>query len=251
MFTRIQPLADQVRKQILQWIQSNRIDASGGTLPSETEMAEMFATSRATVREALAQLERSRLVIRRQGSGTYLSPAFHKLTRIINELSDPLNIIDQQGSAGVGRMDRSLVPAGVEAAGALEIDPQDLTVHLSIQYLSGGSPAACLEAVIPVYGLPADGSRLPPFSGLLRFAYEVSGRPPTYAITTLRAIAAVEPVAGLLEVPAGHPLMEMNELYLTDSGRPAFQARLSLLSTKVDLELLRNSDQSAEQVVIW
>jgi DNA-binding GntR family transcriptional regulator len=64
---------------------------------SEMEIAEILNTSRATVREALAQLERDRVIIRKQGSRTYINPTVRHLTSTFNELLDPETFIISQG----------------------------------------------------------------------------------------------------------------------------------------------------------
>jgi DNA-binding GntR family transcriptional regulator len=96
-----------------------------------------------------------------------------------------------------------------------------------------------------------DNAKLPPFSGLARFASEISGWNATHTITNIQAIGAMEPIASLLKINAGHPILLMKELYLTDLGQPAFQSTIYFLSNKVELNLLRNSDQSLNQIVIW
>ena len=57
MVTRNLPLAEQVRLRILEWIHDGTLGLGDGSLPSETEIAERLNTSRATVREALSQLD--------------------------------------------------------------------------------------------------------------------------------------------------------------------------------------------------
>jgi len=252
MITRSQPLADQVRRQILQWIQANRSDHEGGALPSETELAEMFATSRATVREALAELERGRLVIRRQGSGTYVSPAFSRLANIVNELNDPMQLIEQQGcTVAIGRKEHDQAPAGEAVSGLLEIAPDDPVLNLRVLYLADGLSAAGLVGIIPLMRSLAHPARLPSFGGLVRFAADVSGLTATHSITSLKAIGADESLASFMGIPAGQPVQVMDELYLTDYGHPAFHSSLYLLSDRIQLDLLRNSDQAADHVVIW
>ncbi len=252
MITRSQSLADQLHKELLNWIHTNRTGQNGGSLPSETEFAEMFSTSRATIREALARLERERLVIRRHGAGTFISPSFHKLSDTINELNDPLTMIKRQGTnASVEKLEYSLGPVSEDSCHTLEIKEGDLAVHLHIRYVSYGAPVATLKAVIPVLDFYVNNSSLPHFSGLAHFASEVSGWTATHSIANIQAAAAAEPIASLLHIPTGHPLMVMKELYLTDLGQPAFQSTLYILSDKVELNLLRNSDQSMNQIVIW
>ena len=62
-------IADWLRKNI----RSNNFKA-GEKLMSEHALCDMFATSRHTVRAAIAALEKECLVVRKQGSGTYINP---------------------------------------------------------------------------------------------------------------------------------------------------------------------------------
>jgi DNA-binding GntR family transcriptional regulator len=252
MITRSQSLADQVYMEILSWIQSNRLPESGGVLPSETELSEMFSTSRATIREALAELERGRLVIRRQGSGTYVSPAFHKLTRTLNGLNDPLTLLQWSGAvASVDRLECTLGTASESQAASLELDPGASLVALRILYLLEGIPAAWLQAIIPAVTKYANGLPLPTFSGLMGYAREISGRSISHSLTALRALGADEQLANFLRIQKGYPLLALDELYLSDQGSPVFQSTLNILTDKIDLQMLRNSDQSSNQIVIW
>jgi GntR family transcriptional regulator len=252
MLTRGQSLADQVHKALLNWIQTHQVEQNGGALPSETEFAEIFSTSRATVREALARLERERLVIRRHGAGTFISPSFQKLSNTINELNDPLIMINRQGaSAVVDKLEYFLGPVSEDSGRVLEIKPDDMVVHLRLCYLLDGVPTIGLEAIIPVLEFYVDNSSLPAFSRLARFASEVSGWNATHSIANIQAATADEPITSLLQIPVGHPVMVMKEVYFTDLGQPAFQSTLYILSNKVELDLLRNSDQSMNQIVIW
>ena len=251
MINRSQSLADQVYKEILIWIQSNRLDESGGALPSETELSEMFSTSRATIREALAELERERLVIRRHGAGTFVSPAFNKLTQTLNGLNDPLNLLQRGRTASIGMLQYSPGTASESLAASLEIDPGDALVNLHILYLLDGTPAAWLEAVIPAISKYANGAPLPPFSGLIIFAREISGRSISHSLTTLKAVGADEDMAGMLQITPRHPILALHELYLSDQGSPVFSSTLNILTEKIDLQMLRNSDQSTNQIVIW
>lgn len=252
MITRSQSLADQVYMEILSWIQSNRLHESGGALPSETELSEMFSTSRATIREALAELERGRLVIRRQGSGTYVSPAFHKLIRTLNGLNDPLALLQRGGAVvSVGKLEFALGTASESQSFSLEIDPGAPQVTLRILYLLESAPAAWLQAIIPAVTKYANGLPLPAFSGLMGFAREISGRSISHSLTALKAVGADKHLSDFLQVPKGYPLMVLEELYLSDQGSPVFQSTLNIITDKIDLQMLRNTDQSSNQIVIW
>jgi GntR family transcriptional regulator len=254
--TRNLPLADQVRNRLLEWIQSDQPELADGVLPSEAELAEQFDTSRATIREALAQLERDRIVIRRQGAGTFINPALRKLTSTVNELVDPLTLIEQAGyRATLGGFERQESLAGEEAAGLLGIPPDSATVVIQALYLADDTPALHLQASIPIDDIPSgeapSGIPALPFYALGAYAAEVSGRSATHSIATIKAEAAGEALALRLGVPAGSPLLTLQEIYLTDQGRPAFLCRMSLISERIALQLLRNSYRPAQNVAIW
>ena len=58
-------------KQVLAEI--NGMKYPDGKLPTEAELCQQFQASRQTVRKALAQLELQEIIVRRQGSGTYVN----------------------------------------------------------------------------------------------------------------------------------------------------------------------------------
>lgn len=66
----------------------------GERLPAERDLANHFDASRSTVREALRQLEEINLVIRRVGSGTFVSYRPLLDPDSIAELTSPIELID-------------------------------------------------------------------------------------------------------------------------------------------------------------
>ncbi len=78
MVRRNVPLVEQVILELLADIDRGEYVRSNGMLPSESELAQHFSVSRATVRDALSQLEATGVVIRRQGVGTFVNPFLSK-----------------------------------------------------------------------------------------------------------------------------------------------------------------------------
>ena len=72
-------VADTLRRRIL----SGKLQP-GEILPPERELCEQFATSRITIRRALQILAEDMLVIRRQGSGTYVSATPSRKIPLLN-----------------------------------------------------------------------------------------------------------------------------------------------------------------------
>ena len=72
--------------------------AKNERLPPERELAEAFGVSRNTVRQALQNLEEERLIVRRTGSGTYVSfrpdVSSKALMTEVSESTSPLELID-------------------------------------------------------------------------------------------------------------------------------------------------------------
>jgi DNA-binding FadR family transcriptional regulator len=68
--------------------------ADGERLPAERNLAQHFEASRSTVREALRRLEEAHLVIRRIGSGTFVSHRPTLEQDDIAEVTSPVELID-------------------------------------------------------------------------------------------------------------------------------------------------------------
>ncbi|WP_099469734.1 GntR family transcriptional regulator [Konateibacter massiliensis] len=70
-------------RRIVDWVKSQVESGAinpGEKLNSENELAEMFQMSRQTVRHAISELEKEKIIERRQGSGTYISNVFKRRT---------------------------------------------------------------------------------------------------------------------------------------------------------------------------
>jgi len=68
--------------------------AHGDRLPAERELADQFQTSRSTVRQALQHLESSNLVVRRKGSGTFVTYVPPSDDTHVAEMTNPLQLVD-------------------------------------------------------------------------------------------------------------------------------------------------------------
>jgi GntR family transcriptional regulator len=73
MVSRNLSLSRQVVQEILTGIDAGTLPRVNGMLPSETELGQRFDVSRATIREALSQLEQRGVVLRKHGVGTFVS----------------------------------------------------------------------------------------------------------------------------------------------------------------------------------
>jgi len=84
------PLYFQIKNVIAEQIREGKL-ASGELLPSEHALMQMFIVSRATIRQALGELEIEGLIERRQGVGTFvkakkIEPEIIKLTSFSEDM---------------------------------------------------------------------------------------------------------------------------------------------------------------------
>ena len=82
-------IAVRLRKQILKGDYE-----FGERLPPERQLASYFGTSRSTVREALRQLERTNLITRRIGSGTFVNYREYSSEEEIAETTSPVELME-------------------------------------------------------------------------------------------------------------------------------------------------------------
>jgi len=104
-------LSDQIVAQLRRLILEGKLQP-GQRLPTETELAEKLAVSRASVREALSVLESEGLVERRKNEGTFLRR--YSLQRVLNSVEFPR------------KMDHELFADLVEAREKLELQIVEL-----------------------------------------------------------------------------------------------------------------------------
>ncbi len=252
MLERAMPLVEQVRQQLLRWIRDDTLVAHNGSLPSEAEIAERLAVSRATVRDALARLERDRVIIRRHGAGTYINPTVKEFTAGIDVLRDPAALIELVGhTASVGRHTAHLGRISARAAQALDVPDESPALDLSVIYLAGGRPAVWLQGIVPVGDPP------PPipkqYSTLAQFIGDLTGQVSTHSIASLEAAVAEARLAKLLKITSGRPLMRLVDVYLDDEGTPAFYSESYFTPGLIPLQVLRKTDGVPRRgrVSIW
>ena len=84
-------VADDLRRAI------DAGEFEGGQLPSEPELARRMKISRATLRQAITELEEAGLIRRRHGKGTFVTDHAAALRNILNENSGTSDLIRAAG----------------------------------------------------------------------------------------------------------------------------------------------------------
>jgi GntR family transcriptional regulator len=190
----------------------------GAKLPNEQELAERFAVSRATVREAVRGLHESGYLARRHGSGTYVTGTPRQHT-----LDATLSYLDMIRGSG---MEPGLKLLSTTTRGPVD----DEAVRLA---LAPGEQVVCVERIRTADGHPVVYSRdrLPRrllgagadtvsldaslYGVLARAGVEVR-----QAVATLLPVLADAQVGPLLGVEAGSPLLHLDQTDFDRDGRP-------------------------------
>lgn len=189
----------------------------GTALPAEMELARELGVSQGTVRKALDALTAEQVVVRRQGSGTYVAehtPA-HMLFRFFN-------IYDESGAQVLPDSKPARVATGeVTAAerGRLELEEGARVIRISRIRTRGGSPFMDDRIVLPQDLFPglAEEKDIPnTLYDLFQKRYRIHVAHTEEQVT---AVAATTRLAERLGVKVAAPLLAIDRITYDLSGR--------------------------------
>lgn len=196
----------------------------GARFPTEAELQAEYGVARVTVRQALAALTRDGLLVRRRGAGTMVAPPPKprrslKLTGFIEDL------IAMGLKTRVRVLDFRPLSATPAVAAALELREGAPVWLVRRLRLAGGQPFSHIVAHLP----GGVGERLQrrdlASTPLLRLLETRCGLRLGSATQAIEATAADGYLADVLDVPIGAPLLSIERVVRTTSGRPVEYVR--------------------------
>ena len=217
--TRGRPLlSDVVRNEMRRLILGGEFPV-GSKLPNEDQLCERFGVSRVTVREAVRALIEDGLVVRRRGSGTYVT----RRPLLRNSLDTNFSYTEYLEGSGV-RAGRKLVGmrrtgADDETAAALGVDPGTPVVEVRRIRTADGRPAIYSVDRIPAAFVDPETDR-EAFGGSLYRVLTNAGHPIAHAEAVLSPTIADREFARLLDVAPGTPLQFLRQVDYDDAGEP-------------------------------
>lgn len=220
MITRNISLSRQVAQDLLSGIQTGTLPRENGMLPSEAELCQRYAVSRATVREALSQLEQRGIVLRRHGVGTFVAPQPPPIEAGLEELESIETLARRMGlETRMGDPfveERAATPAEAQA---LQVEANTPVLATARVIMTGERPIAYLVDVVPTAILQrADlddhfrGSILDLF--IRRGDLSLS-----HSRTDILIEPASETIAAKLHIQPGEPLHKLLAQLYTRDGR--------------------------------
>lgn len=192
--------------------------APGARLPNENELARFHRVSRVTVRRALAELEREKLIERRRSAGTRViyQPASKPMTADIGGVLANLAEMGERTSSELRSF--GYVPAPGPVAEALGIEPGQ-RVQRTVRVRSvKGKPFSYLTAHVPEH-IGATYSKDELASQPLLALLERSGARIERASQRISAALAMPDTARALKVRVGSPLIELVRIVFDRNGR--------------------------------
>lgn len=215
------PLYQQIKTLILRSLQSGEW-RPGEAIPSEIELAARFKVSQGTVRKAIDELASENLLMRRQGKGTFVATHAEEQVQYRFLRLAPDQPAALPGSARREFLDCRRLRAPVDVARALQMKAGDMVVEVRRVLHFSGQPVVLDDIWLPGHlfkGLTAD--RLSEYRGPMYGLFESEfGVRMIRAEEKLRAVAADEQDAHLLEVAPGTPLLSVERLAFTYGDQP-------------------------------
>ncbi len=204
-------ISDTLRRQI-----TDGALRPGELLPSEARLCETFGVSRSVVRQALATLERDALVVKSQGRGTVVAAGvaeLHRNVRWVAGLSAQMRALGTRVQTRVLDHTIRAVPASLREVLGVR------ALYLERLRSVDRRPVALIRTWVPLAFAP----HLPRAALQNRSLHEMLESRAGVCITggqrQIRAVAAQEPIAGLLHAPAGLPLLLLEGDTVDADGR--------------------------------
>lgn len=219
MIQRPKPIADQVEALLIAKIQEGEF-APGSRLPPENELAARLGVSRTSIRTALTTLEAKRLVVRRQGDGTYLNRRVMEVNTRLGDEWDFKQMIEDSGRAArIETLKVELQPAGIVEATALEVPLQAQVLSIYRLFRADERPVIYSRNVIPAGLLKTQG----PYDveqTIRQILQAYCEQDIFYSISDISATLPTQEVRGYLALSPLEPVLRFNDTFFNQKDLP-------------------------------
>jgi GntR family transcriptional regulator len=230
-------LADVVRRELKRLILGGEF-AVGEKLPNEDRLCERFGVSRVTIREAVRGLIEDGLVVRRHGSGTYVT----RRPLIRNSLDVNFSYTDHFAASGF-RPGRKLL--GMRTVAASDDDATTLGVAAGAPLrevrrvrTADGRPAIYSIDRIPLEILGPDLERAD-YAGSLYAILTAVDHPIAHAEAVLSPVVADPDLARLLDVAPGTPIQRLRQIDFDEGGQAVMVSDEWHVTSVIELRVYR------------
>jgi GntR family transcriptional regulator len=189
----------------------------GDLIPAESRLLQSFGVSRATIRQALTELVREGLLVRKQGRGSFVA---------VRKIAEPLprlaSFSEEMRREGLVPSTRNIKVEVVQAPGrvahALQVPATDTFLRLARVRCADGRPIVLLVSHLPTdLGIDPDEDFSGSLYALLEGKYGIAlGQ----ALQVIEAGAADKHVAVQLDIRDGEPILIIRRALFSREGKP-------------------------------
>ncbi len=209
------PLYMKLRQVLEDAIRSGKLD-QGEALPPERDLAELANVSRVTVRKAVEDLVRDGLLVRRHGSGTFVSKPVSRVQQSLSRLTSFTEDMARRGySTKAEVLERGLFHPTSEESIMLGLSSGTMVARISRLRLADGTPLAIERASLSTEFLP-EPERV---TTSLYAELDRIGARPVRAVQRISACNVKEPDATLLGMSVGAAGLSIERVSYLASGR--------------------------------
>jgi GntR family transcriptional regulator len=199
-----------------------REHAPGSKLPSELDLCREFGTSRITIQQALALLEKDGLIRREQGRGTfYLGEPEHAPKGKLSGLLE--SVMKYRAGAFARVVSKKVVAATPRVAERLRLSPGSPVVSIDRVGVIDDQPILYIAAYLPEpigSKLLDDDAELSQRKAIVSILQDKHGIQIASVQQTIAATLADPIFAPHLGVEMGEPVLEVERTYFGGDGRP-------------------------------
>ncbi len=201
----------------------------GSRLPSESELAEEFGVSRATIRTVLATLASEGLIIRKQGDGTYVNSHLKDVHTRLGGIWDFSRLIENSGrTASIQLVLSKTRAASTREAKALGLEADDKVLALDRIFLADEQPVVLAHNAIPLHLIeqkvePKSLEQGDDFDGELpihEFVRQYCHQEIAYGIFQIEAELLDPSLVHMLKCSAQTPLLKLSQIFYNQDNQP-------------------------------
>ncbi|HTP02953.1 MAG TPA: GntR family transcriptional regulator [Anaerolineales bacterium] len=221
---------------------------AGDQIPGEQDLCELYGVSRTVVRQALRELELDGVISRRKGKGTFISSP--KISEgLVQRLTGFYQDMVERGLKPTTRvMHRDVTPASEKVARFLDIQPGEQVVDLLRLRSVNDEPIQLVTSYIPLEICPALATVDLTNQSLYEFMERECGVFIAKGRRTVEAVLANETEAALLGIERGAPLLMLDSISYSETGKPIeyYHALHRGDRSRFEVELLRVREADAK-----
>ena len=214
------PLYSQLKNILLEKLEEGEFP-TGASFPTEMSLVEQYGLSRATVRQAIKDLEHEGYISRIQGKGTIVLREKSPLKRGLSQLTSFSEDMTAHGyETSTQILDYKIIPPSHHAAALLKTSQSDPLIHINRLRVINKIPAAINFSIVRLpEGVQMTRADLEHTISLYSL-FELKKIPLVDAEKTIEAISAIEEHARLLNVAIGSPLLKVEGVIFTINHTP-------------------------------